>query len=122
MLKLGLWMIRPCDVVAVARDGGHVGVRTRGGETISAKLEPSEACAAEQAMLSAMTDPWRPGAHDEERLAVGGVQQVLWSGDRESLRRCPPDTGYTPAPGAAGEWRVLLGGAHHMRWLVPVQP
>ena len=67
-------------------------------------------------------DPWRPGAHDEERLAVGGVQQVLWSGDRGSLRRCPPDTGYTPAPGAAGEWRVLLGGAHHMRWLVPVQP
>ena len=125
MLKLGLWMIRPCDVVAVARDGGHVGVRTRGGETISAKLEPSEACAAEQAMLSAMTDPWRPGAHDEERLEVGAQQQIATG------ERCPPAEaygvdGWQPAPRGAGMWRhdgpVPDVGPSWMRWLVPVQP
>ena len=129
MLKLGLWMIRPCDVVAVARDGGHVGVRTRGGETISAKLEPSEACAAEQAMLSAMTDPWRPGAHDEERVAVGGERQFY------AYDRRPPDNHLPPervcAPGAAGRW-LAVGMVPETdysytttvwtRWLVPVQP
>ena len=135
MLKLGLWMIRPCDVVAVARDGGHVGVRTRGGETISAKLEPSEACAAEQAMLSAMTDPWRPGAHEEERVAVGGERQFC------AQNRRPPDVclspGWACAPGAAGRWLAAgmvpvtdYSGDHPatftdtvwVRWLVPVQP
>lgn len=69
-------------------------------------------------------DPWRPGAHDEERLAVGGVQQVGWS---PALPTSPPDRGMQPAPGAAGAWR-LVTAAHYanggvscwwMRWLVP---
>ena len=130
MLKLGRWMIRRCDVVAVARDGGHVGVRTRGGETISAKLEPSEACAAEQAMLSAMTDPWRPGAHDEERLAVGGRQQVV-ACDHHPFDGTAPDSGHEPAPGGPGRW-AFVGMVPETdysytttvwtRWLVPVQP
>lgn len=72
--------------------------------------------------------PETPDASDETRLAAGWVQQVAWSNDRCSLQRWPADDGYAPAPGAAGQWRVLLGGSDHrtaacwwLRWLAPVE-
>ena len=80
-------------------------------------------------------DPWRPGAHDEERVAVGGERQFC------AQNRRPPDVclspGWACAPGAAGRWLAVgmgpvtdYSGDHPAtftdtvwtRWLVPVQP
>ena len=75
-------------------------------------------------------DPWRPGAHDEERLAVGGRQQVV-ACDRYPPDNTPPDSGHEPAPGGPGRW-AFVGMVPETdysytttvwtRWLVPVQP
>ncbi len=81
-------------------------------------------------------DPWRPGAHDEERLAAGGRQQVVTC-DRYPPDNTSPDSGHEPAPGGAGRWSFAgltpvtdyTGDAPTTyttkawtRWLAPVQP
>lgn len=81
-------------------------------------------------------DPWRPGAHDEERLAAGGEQQLTTSPCCAPPRGLPHGDSL-PAPGAAGAWRLhaTVTEIDHtgdypvtcvvyvwMRWLVPVQP
>lgn len=90
--------------------------------------------AADSPVPAAATDPWRPGAHDEERLAVGGaLQRVVTTASEtpSALSRAstevPAKLG--PAPGAAGMWRPVADYACSgeptcvfARWLVPVQP
>ena len=83
--------------------------------------------AADSPVPAAATDPWRPGAHDEERLAAGGMQQTSWHHERPTV--LAPPKGWLPAPGGSGAWRVVSGGASAgtvscwwMRWLVPGQP
>lgn len=81
------------------------------------------------------TDPWRPGAHDEERLAVGGRQQVVMC-DRYPPDSTTPDHGHKPAPGGAGRWGfasttsvtdytgdspVTYTTRAWVRWLVPLE-
>ena len=79
-------------------------------------------------------DPWRPGAHDEERLAVGGALQRVVATASETpsaLSRASAEVpaGLGPAPGAAGMWRPVADYACSgeptcvfVRWLVSVQP
>ena len=78
-------------------------------------------------------DPWRPGAHDEERIAAGGERQLYSQGQRPPDNRLPPER--VCAPGAAGRWLAVgmipetdYSGDHPVtytttvwaRWLVPV--
>ena len=80
--------------------------------------------AADSPVPAAATDPWRPGAHAEERRQAGGEQQVAVA------ECCPaadafPVEGCEPAPGGAGMWCYAGAtdiGALWLRWLVPVQP
>lgn len=66
-------------------------------------------------------DPWRVGADAEERLAVGGKQQVFVGGSPPPADRLV-EFGFRPAAGAAGQWRCV-GQSHDkplwMRWLRP---
>lgn len=66
----------------------------------------------------------RPNATDEERLAVGWVQQVTCArGQQPSFP--VPMPGYEPAPSPAGACRVVayfVDGVAFMRWLRPVRP
>lgn len=79
-------------------------------------------------------DPWRPGAHDEDRLASGGRQQVVMC-DRYPPDNTSPDHGHEPAPGGAGRWKFASATSVTdytgdspttyttkvwVRWLVPV--
>lgn len=75
-----------------------------------------------------MMEPIKMVREAISRLASGWVQQTTWSDDPRALQRCRADDGYTPAPGPAGQWRILLGGSHHgtvacwwLRWLAPVE-
>lgn len=71
----------------------------------------------------APADPWRVGADAEERLAVGGRQQVFVG--RQSPDRELNEAGFRPAEGPAGRWRCV-GQSHDrplwMRWLRPEVP
>ena len=93
-------------------------------------------CLALPQYADMFADPWRPGAHDEERLAVGGRQQVVTC-DHHPFDGTVPDGGYEPAPGGPGRWAFAglapltdyAGDAPATyttkawtRWLVPVQP
>ena len=81
--------------------------------------------------VSAGLDPWRPGAHDEERLVVGILQTVdtpsVALAEVQTKEAIPP-RGSQPAPGGAGKWtpraHYACGGVPYItmsRWLVPVQ-
>mgnify|MGYP006317934309 CR=1 FL=1 len=66
--------------------------------------------------------PWRVNGIAEERLAVGGRQQRLFSiaHPNETAVR-PPTAGYQPAPGPAGMWQLAQDDASWSRWLIPAQ-
>jgi len=91
-------------------------------------------CLALPQYADMFADPWRPGAHDEERLAVGGALQRVVATASETpsaLSRASAEVPARlgPAPGAAGMWRPVADYACSgeptcvfARWLVPVQP
>lgn len=68
-----------------------------------------------------LTNPWRPGAHAEERVMAGGKQQVVTSERSPSVDDFRVD-GYRPAHGGAGIW-CYVGTCEHgplwLRWIVP---
>jgi hypothetical protein len=87
------------SIVIETQDGGWSQPLTDETEAQAAAI-----VAARNSNESAGANPWRPGAHDEERLAVGGRQQVVVC-DRYPPDNTTPDRGYEPAPGGAGRWR-----------------